>query len=437
MDGATVGSTNTQTQAFQLLKENKITFQNGTIIADNNDVQMMIQNYSDLTLNNMVLDATQGTNSISYVLSTNNGSTTINNTTITAKNGGIAFDACSGWGNYTSNTVEVTGNSVINGDIEVSYYGQAGTTPAALTLTSGTLNGSIVMEQGAEQATITKNNNFVATAPEGYEWEDNGDGTSTLVVPMSEQDIVLTDGQPYTIATDTQVKSATYVRTVNTANVFCAWYVPFDYTITSEDAENLTFYRINMIANAPEVEEEVGEVQNTEKIWVYLSKMEAGDKLTANRPYMFKSSTTGELTFTTEGATLKAPATDPRLENSTTAYKYEFYGTYETIGLQAEENAYSYYVNTKGQISKPKNKVIDLGSYRWYIHATKKAGGPNYVPVFDFTEDIDDATGISNKVGIQMAESYYNLNGMRISKPASGAYIIKYSDGSVKKVAVK
>ena len=178
------GSTGSQTQAFQLNKGNTITFKDGAIVGDNADVQMIIQNYANLTLDNMVLDATQGTNNIGYVLSTNNGGTTINNTTIVAKENGTAFDTCTGWGGYTSNSVEVTGNSVITGGIEVSFYGE-GTAPT-LTLTSGTHSGVIVMEQGADQCTITKADGFEQAAPEGYEWESNGYGTSTLkpVVPV-------------------------------------------------------------------------------------------------------------------------------------------------------------------------------------------------------------------------------------------------------------
>ncbi len=180
MDGSLVGSTGTQTQAFQLLKDNTIVFKNGTIVADSEGVQMMIQNYSNITLDNMTLDATVGTNSIDYVLSTNNGSTTINDTKITAKEGHTAFDACSGWGGYQSNAVEVTGESVITGLVEISYYGQEGTTPASLALTSGTLNGSLVMAEGADKANVTKGESFEVDAPEGYKWSCEN-GTCTLV----------------------------------------------------------------------------------------------------------------------------------------------------------------------------------------------------------------------------------------------------------------
>ena len=60
MDGEMVGSTGTETQAFQLLKDNKITFKNGTIISAK--AKMMVQNYSDLTLDGM----TRTLNNTSY-----------------------------------------------------------------------------------------------------------------------------------------------------------------------------------------------------------------------------------------------------------------------------------------------------------------------------------------------------------------------------------
>ncbi len=275
---------------------------------------------------------------------------------------------------------------------------------------------------------------LTVNAPAGYTVSSTvADDVTTYSVPMTERDVVLTDGQPYTFNAETQVKSASYVRNVSKADVYCAWYVPFDYTIPADETD-LTFYRINLIANSPE---QGGEVEGTDQIWIYLSKMNPGEKLTANRPYVFKSATTGELTFTVENATLYAPVTSSRLDNSTTAYRYDFYGTYASTTFAvsaATPGTYLYYVNGNGQISKQSAKDLTLGSYRWYIRATQKEGGPNYAPVFVFVDDNDDATGISQMDNMMAEESYYNLNGMRINKPARGAYIIKYKDGSVKKI---
>ena len=87
------GSSGTETQCFQLLKGSTIVMKNGAVVANNSGIQMIIQNYSDLTLEDMTLDATQGNNNVTYVLSNNFGDTTITgNTNITAREGQAAFD---------------------------------------------------------------------------------------------------------------------------------------------------------------------------------------------------------------------------------------------------------------------------------------------------------------------------------------------------------
>ncbi len=183
------GSNGTKNQAFQLLKDSTITFKNGAIVADNAAVKMLIQNYANLTLEKMTLDAKQGNNSVVYVLSTNNGSTTITDTTITAKVGGVAFDACT-FGSYTGNTVTMTGTSVINGAIEVSAANDA---PVALHLNAGTINGAIVMAGGSEKAgiVVTKTDAVAIEAPAGYKWVNNA---------LTKKDYVasITDGETTT-----------------------------------------------------------------------------------------------------------------------------------------------------------------------------------------------------------------------------------------------
>ena len=78
-----VGSANTKTNGFQLLKGNKITISNGTIkVADSaaNKIAILIQNYADLTLSNVTLDGTNLDYSanVSYVLSVNSGNVKVN-----------------------------------------------------------------------------------------------------------------------------------------------------------------------------------------------------------------------------------------------------------------------------------------------------------------------------------------------------------------------
>ena len=52
----TVGSTGTETNGFQLLKDSTIKFKNGAITASTSSAQILIQNYSNLTLEGVTLD---------------------------------------------------------------------------------------------------------------------------------------------------------------------------------------------------------------------------------------------------------------------------------------------------------------------------------------------------------------------------------------------
>ncbi len=181
VDANTVGSTGTETQAFQLLKGNTITFKNGTIYSE--VAKMLVQNYSNLTLDNLTLTLNNPTYSSAYTLSNNNGNVVIDDTTINANPaGGFAFDVCR-FNSYPSVHVTVTGDSVINGDVEISASKSDAKDGFSLTLESGELNGDIVLDQTAQnviannpdKVTITKDAAFEQAAPAGYKWDANGE----------------------------------------------------------------------------------------------------------------------------------------------------------------------------------------------------------------------------------------------------------------------
>lgn len=171
------GSYGTKSQCFQLLRDSKVTFNNGTIVADNAAIKMIIQNYSDLTLTGMTINATSGTNNVNYVVSNNNGNTVFGSgTTITAKDTGVAFDVYSFKNefNYTGANVTIDG-ATINGKIEVSANNDGcETSTLGLVLNSGTINGTIAMGNRANEATITKNETFSLEAPADYKWNTEG-----------------------------------------------------------------------------------------------------------------------------------------------------------------------------------------------------------------------------------------------------------------------
>lgn len=120
ISGQAVGSSGTESNGFQLLKNSTIVMQNGEIIADHNTVKIVIQNYSNLTLNNMTIDATKGSNNVSYVMSNNCGAVYITgSTSLTAKANGVAFDVCD-YSSYPGVTVTVDTTGTIIGEIEVT-----------------------------------------------------------------------------------------------------------------------------------------------------------------------------------------------------------------------------------------------------------------------------------------------------------------------------
>ncbi len=120
LKGPGAGSSGTETNGFQLLKNSNITFRNGTIrVAEKPDnIKFIIQNYSNLTLENMQIYAENKLEtSPNYILSFNNGDITFKgNTSIYTNNPeDIAFDVCN-FSNYPQ--AKVTFDSNYTGTIQ-------------------------------------------------------------------------------------------------------------------------------------------------------------------------------------------------------------------------------------------------------------------------------------------------------------------------------
>lgn len=151
-----VGSEGYESQAVHLESGRAVILQNGTLdVAQGSNVfKMGIQNYCDLTLDNMVVDGTNLLGDGTYTMSNNHGDITINNSTIIAKKGGVALDVYywpkGGYGDGVSVTVN---NSTITGKIEVTVDGTEALQNGAkhqLTLTGGTLTGGLTALRGAQ-----------------------------------------------------------------------------------------------------------------------------------------------------------------------------------------------------------------------------------------------------------------------------------------------
>ena len=174
----TVGSAGTTTLGFQILKGNNVTLKNGTLAAttvvSGKPVKMLIQNYANLTLTDMVLDGT-GSADMLYVLSNNSGNIVVNGaTSITAPAGAVAFDVYDySSAGYAVPSMSINTTGTITGKIEVSDT-------ATLAISGGTFTAKLAEAWCAE--------GFVPTV--------NADGTYTVMPEVDAEAKI--DGVYYT-----------------------------------------------------------------------------------------------------------------------------------------------------------------------------------------------------------------------------------------------
>ncbi len=147
-----VGSDGYESQGFHLEQGDgsvSVTLKNGTLASTGSDVKMLVQNYCDLTLDNMTLNGTGIELSTgAYVLSNNCGNVTIKDTKIVARDGDFAFDVYGGFQKYSDVTVTVTGSSVINGKVELARDNTTNENKNKLVIDGGTINGQICNTSG-------------------------------------------------------------------------------------------------------------------------------------------------------------------------------------------------------------------------------------------------------------------------------------------------
>ncbi len=157
-----VGSTGTKTLGFQILDGNTVTMKNGTIkvnedngkdTAQPNCFKMLMQNYSNLTLTDMVLDGTNLYGEGRYVLSNNCGNTVIDGaTSITAKAGDYALDVC-GYASYAAPSVTLNTTGTITGKIELASEDSA-KIPTLEVEAIGTFNGEVAYAGGVDASAL-------------------------------------------------------------------------------------------------------------------------------------------------------------------------------------------------------------------------------------------------------------------------------------------
>lgn len=298
----------------------------------------------------------------------------------------------------------------------------------------------------ADETLMVALNGFTLTvnAPATYTLltsEASGTTTYTLNLNMAEVDYVLTESVPYTFTEDTEVKSVSYSLAFGSerVNKYQGWFLPFDYTITAADLEKFKFYKIDMIAHSST---KGGEVEDANLIWIFLAKVNEGELLKANKPYVYVPLEEVDYTFSAANATLKAKTSDVTVDCSTTTELYQFYGVYENTS-PTETNKF-YYMNIDGEVSWGDGTgSVTVGPYRWIMTVTAKNGEAtpaSYARSIRFTtgNGEGDATGIQNvSENNSEIDGYFTLDGVKVGNPENGVYLMRLSNGNVKKVFVK
>lgn len=199
LTGPGAGSTNTETNGFQLLRDSTIVFKNGTVnVAPSaNNIMRLVQSYADVTFENMTFDARNQVGGEDLALSFNNGSVTFRGDTsvVMSKSSSTAFDVCLGWSQAYQN-VSVTFDDTYVGEIGGVILYDSTSSNAALTVNGkGTFSGIKTSASSIENPTIEiSGGKFSSDVSEfladGMMQDKNG-------VVVEQPDVASVDGKGY------------------------------------------------------------------------------------------------------------------------------------------------------------------------------------------------------------------------------------------------
>ena len=398
-----------------------------------------------LVINGGTINVTGGLQAAGIGGYTNNniGGTIIINGGVVNVTGGSRAAGIGGGAKYGDGDYGKCGDITINGG-QVTVMGGSdapGIGPGCKGTASGTLTldwtnpTDFVYSSDYALNSITFVKDFLLSGTDTKATSSNIGGQK--IVPYVGDAVTLTDNDTYTATSNYAVTSATYQKTLGEDRVgkHQAWFVPFDYTIKEADTEKFDFYKINMIANAPNAQTDAGD-----DIWVFLKKVDAGTMLHANMPYVYKpKEAVTDYAFTTENTVMKAKQTDEIATMQTMEDTYTLYGTYEPTLATAQDPFY--YVNTSGSLSLGNNGTVTVGAFRWIMRVESKYGQSSnaaYTRTISFFDGENDETTDIKNAQWSMVDGqsgiWYTLDGRKLDGKPSRAGVYIYNG---KKVVIK
>lgn len=182
-----VGSVGTESQAFHLEKGNTVTLKNGTITvaSDSQKTAMLIQNYCNLTLDNIDLI---GNSRTQYIISCNYGDTVLKDVNISGTHRNlVALDLMHWLGTSYADqaptmSIQNTAENTISGSVDVYCYGTgADSCPSKpiMTITGGIFTTDVKDYCATGYTTKQDGSKYVVVSKDGMEADSSASGSTS------------------------------------------------------------------------------------------------------------------------------------------------------------------------------------------------------------------------------------------------------------------
>ena len=262
----------------------------------------------------------------------------------------------------------------------------------------------------------------------------DGNARAKCKISVTYGTYTLTDGEDYTETEDYFVNTLIYSRTYETRN-WQTLYLPFD--ISYDDIkDNFDVAWLNDVHQFDYDDD--GTIDETK---IEAIKMSAGKTIKAHTPCIIRAKVADAdhtQNIVVNNAILRK-AEHKAVDCSSVSTKYIFYGTYKAMS-GAELVAGNYYVLTSGGFREARTSD-NVNAYRWYFDIKDRDAESNFAnsKISIFCIDEDEANG--EVTGIETLDNdseeiiaIYDINGRKQNGFAKGINIVKYSDGSTKKI---
>ena len=419
-----VGSGDLTSNGFQILKDNNVTLKNGILNVNADDAAefyTIIQNYANLTVENMTLDGTNldkwsRTDGDSYVLSNNSGNVVIKGDThIVANDEGdkaFAFDACK-YQSYVAPVVTVETTGHIAGLIEST--------------------ATIVIKNGTYTMDVT---GWCADGLTAEPAEVDGKLIYTIVTGTT-----FIDGQ-FTAYNNVQDKEVKYIRYERNGipTTWTTFYVPFEVPVSQLAELGIEVAYINGVRRDDKNFDGKLDEFAMEVIYIHGGNADgSGKTLKANYPYFIRSkgSERKDLYIELHDALLYA-AKNATYDCTTFTEKFEITGTVATTEVNSSDNADKYIISG-GEWSR-RTIAYNLAPFRFYMTVTSRDGNgpikdaPASMSIAVRGEELPDGTTLIYDIEAETGDEFiFDLTGRRVLETEKGGIYIKNG----KKVIVK